>query len=243
MIKSIDPRTKIIVVLCISTLGVLINNITYLVGILLISMIVTKIFKGSIFVAIKKVRKILYILIGIIILQSIFIKEGNVLIGVESFKIITDVGLFKGIEFFLRIFIVILSGSILATSNIREMIQGLIQWKLPYDISFMVSIGIRFMPILLEEMRDAITAINLRGIDTKKMRLKEKINLYTYVLTPVVVGILTKAQKISISIESRGFRAYDSRTSVLTLKLSKIDYLIMAASISLSGYVLYSFIA
>jgi energy-coupling factor transport system permease protein len=123
------------------------------------------------------------------------------------------------------------------------MIQGLIQWKLPYDISFMVSIGIRFMPILLEEMKDAITAINLRGIDTKKLRLKEKIDLYTYALTPVVVGILTKAQKISISIESRGFRAYDLRTSVLTLKLSKIDYLIMTASISLSGYVLYSFIA
>lgn len=239
--RNVDPRTKIIIVICISTLAVLVQDIYYLTVILLFAVIVATLFKSNVFLAIKKVRKMMYILVAIIIVQSIFIKQGNVLIGIESFKIITDVGLIKGVEFFMRIFIIILSGCILATSNSREIIQGLVQWKLPYDLAFMVSIGIRFLPILMEEMQDTMTAINLRGIDAKSLKFKEKIQLYSYILTPVVVGTLTKAQKLSMSIEARAFRAYDTRTSIITLKFKTRDYLFMFISIVISFFISYSF--
>ncbi|WP_461204693.1 energy-coupling factor transporter transmembrane component T family protein [Clostridium sp. DL1XJH146] len=240
--RNIDPRTKIIIVICISTLGVLIQDIYYLMGILAISLMVGKIFKSNVYMAFKKLKKMLYILIAIVIVQSIFMKQGNVLIGTESFKIITDEGLLKGLEFIMRILIIIISGTILATSNTREIIQGLVQWKLPYDLAFMVSIGIRFLPILMEEMKDTMTAISLRGIDVKALKIKEKIELYSYILTPVVVGTLTKAQKLSMSIESRAFRAYDTRTSIITLKFRTMDYLLMVISILLAVLVGYSFV-
>ncbi len=239
--RNVDPRTKIIIVICISTLGVLIQDIYYLMGILVVSLIVGNLFRSNVFMAFKKLKKMLYILIAIVIVQSIFMKQGNVLIGTESFKILTDEGLLKGLEFIMRILIIIISGTILATSNTREIIQGLVQWKLPYDLAFMVSIGIRFLPILMEEMKDTMTAISLRGIDVKALKLKEKIELYAYILTPVVVGTLTKAQKLSMSIESRAFRSYDTRTSIITLKFKSTDYLLMFISISLALLVGYSF--
>lgn len=239
--RDVDPRTKIVIVICISTLAVLIQDMYYLTAILLLSILAGQIFKSNIFFVIKKLRKMIYILVGIVIMQSLFIKDGNVLIGIYDFKIITDVGLIKGIEFFMRIFIIILSGSILATSNSREIIQGLVQWKLPYDLAFMVSIGIKFLPIFMEEMKDAMTAINLRGIDIKALKLREKVQLYSYIFTPVVVGTFTKAQKLSMSIEARAFRAYDTRTSILTLKLKNKDYIFMFISILISLGIAVSF--
>lgn len=238
---KIDPRTKIITVMCISTMAVVIEDFVVLSLVLCLALICVYYFRGDLFLALKKMKYFIYIILGIVVLQSLFVSEGNVLVGTNSIKIITDVGLVKGVEFLLRMFIIILSGVILATSNTRYIIQGLKQWKVPYDIAFMVSLGIRFIPILLEEAKDTITAINLRGINIKKLRLKEKIELYSYILTPIVVSTLTRARQISISIEARGFRSYDKRTSILKLTMNKLDYFIVSLSLLITITIFFTY--
>lgn len=237
--KNLDPRTKIIIVLCISTLSILIENLLIEVVLIVIAALMVTALGGNVFQVAKKVRRLIFTLLGIMVIQSLFIKEGYMIIGIFNFKILTDIGLVKGLQFFLRMCIIILSGSILSTSNIREITQGLIEWRLPYDLVFMVTIGIRFLPIFMEEMKDTVTAIQLRGIDIKSLKLKEKLDLYAYILTPIVVGTLTKAQKLSLSIEARGFRAFDKRTSILELKLAKSDYFLMLLSITISISIVY----
>ena len=54
--------------------------------------------------------------------------------------------------------------------------------------------------------------------------------MYSYIFTPILVATISKAEKLSIAIEMRGFRAYDNRTSYLTLKMSGVDYLIIIMS-------------
>lgn len=236
---NIDPRTKIIIVICISTLAVIVEYIPILVFVLIIGVAFLTYFQGNYISILRKMRYFIYIVVGIVVIQSIFVNEGNVLISVGDFKIITDVGLTKGIEFLLRMFIIIVSGGIIATSNSRYLIQGLVQWKVPYDIAFMVNVGIRFVPILMEEAKDTVTAINLRGIDTKNLKIKEKVELYSYVFMPIIVSTLVRAQKVSVSVETRGFRAYNNRTSILKLKMLKRDYVIISISIIFTYLLLY----
>jgi len=95
----------------------------------------------------------------------------------------------------------------------------------------MVSIAIRFLPILKEEMSDMIIAIQLRGIDIKKVKLIKKIKIYKYIMLPIVTNSILKARELSLAMEMRGFRAYSTRTSYMVLKMNRLDYLIIASSI------------
>ena len=64
--------------------------------------------------------------------------------------------------------------------------------------------------MLRDEIRDSLTAIQLRGVDIKNIPIKERINLYSYIFTPILVETILKAERLSTAIEMRGFRAYES---------------------------------
>lgn len=226
----LDPRTKLVIVLCFSTLGIGTNKISILFIISIFAFLIAKLFKVDLKKSLKKIKGLFYILVFIALVQSIF-SQGEPLLYIGNFKILTIYGVKKAIEFILRMIIVILSVTIIGTSSSREIIQGFVQWKLPYDIAFMVALGIRFLPMIREEIRDSLIAIQLRGVDIKNIPIKERINIYSYIFTPILVETIFKAERISTAIEMRGFRAYESRTSFLVLKLTKWDYLIMLLNI------------
>jgi len=95
----------------------------------------------------------------------------------------------------------------------------------------MVSIAIRFLPVFKEEMVDMVIAIQLRGIDFKKVKLNQKLKIYKYILVPIVINSVLKAKELSVAMEMRGFRAYPSRTSYRMLKMQAIDYIIIGLCI------------
>lgn len=228
---KLDPRTKLITVLCISTLGLVIKDRGYLATVLILTIIVAKSYRVDLKRSFKKIKSLIYVLVLIAIIQSIFSQGGEVLFSIRNFTILTTRGLEKGLEFIFRMMIIIFSATIITTSNSREIVQGFVQWGLPYDIAFMVALGIRFLPILSQEIKDSLTAIQLRGVDIKTIPIRERISIYSYIFTPILVGTILKAEKLSTAIEMRGFRAYDNRTSYLILKMSKWDYIVISITI------------
>ncbi len=121
------------------------------------------------------------------------------------------------------------------------LLQGLLKCKIPYDLAFMVCIGLRFIPILSEEIKDTFIAIQIRGINIKKLKLKKKLELVSITLMPVVIGTIDKSKKLSASIESRGFRRYPTRTSIYELRFSLKDYFLIWIIIGLSGLIVFSY--
>ncbi len=217
--------------ICISSLAVWIQDIKYLFVILMMSIMVAHIVDSKFFSVIKKIKKMIGVFFAIIIIQSIFTKGGNPLIQIGEFTLLTDLGFERGIGFLLRITIILVSATILTTSTSREIIQGLVQWKIPYEIAFMVSVAIRFLPMLMEEVQNSLIAIQLRGIDLESLSFIEKIKIYSYIFTPIVVGTIIKSQQLSVAMETRGFRAYDKRTSYMKLSMENKDYFVMALSL------------
>src|SRR6056297_1207360 len=177
MTETLDPRTKLIVIFFISTLGLLFTDIIMLTVVFLIGFAVSKTFKADFFIFVKRLRKIIYLFFGIIVIQSIFVKSGDVIIGLGNIKLLTDVGLKRGLGYVYRVMIIVISGSIIATCDMRKIIQGLIDLKLPYDIAFMTSLGIKFLPLLVEEIKDTFVAIQLRGIKINKLPFKKRLEI------------------------------------------------------------------
>lgn len=228
---KIDPRPKLIIVLLLSTLALIYSDVYMLVIVLIISFLITLLVKSDILVTFLKLKKLLKLMLFIALMQSLLIKTGQPIIKLSSFVIVTDYGITSALQFVLRISIIVVSATILTTSTSREIVQGLVQWKCPYEIAFMVSIAIRFLPILREEMSDTVIAIQLRGIELNKIKLNKKIEIYKYILLPIVTNSILKARELSSAMEMRAFRAYSTRTSYMVLKMTIYDFLIIALSI------------
>ncbi len=228
--NNLDPRTKLAMVLVISTLAILYNNLLSLSILLIFTILIALAMQSDLFSILKRIKKLIILMVGIAFVQSVTTRTGNSILSIKGFTLITDYGLIKAMEFILRISIIIISSVIITTSNSREIVQGLIQMKVPYEIAFMVSIAIRFLPIFRDEMTDKVIALQLRGVDLKKIKLKEKLKVYKYLLLPITTNSILKAKELSTSMEMRGFRAYPERTSFLILKLKTLDYLIISIS-------------
>jgi len=230
LISKLDPRTKIAIVLSLSTLSLIYDDISMLIVILSVSCLCSVLMNSNLIAILVRLKKLICVMAAIAIVQSLFTKTGNTILKIGTVTLLTDYGIVKSLEFVLRLGIIIVSAAIITTSSSREIVQGLVQWRCPYEIAFMVSVAIRFLPIFKEEMTDMVIAIQLRGIDLKRVKLKKKIKVYKYILFPIVTNSILKAKELSTAMEMRGFRAYPSRTSYMTLKMQNTDYIIIVIS-------------
>ena len=228
--SKLDPRTKIVIVLSLSTLSLIFDDILMLVVFLSVSCLCSVLMNSNLIAILARLKKLICVMAAIAIVQSLFTKTGNPIIKIGTFTLLTDYGIVRSLKFVLRLGIIIVSAAIITTSSSREIVQGLVQWRCPYEIAFMVSVAIRFLPIFKEEMTDMVIAIQLRGIDLKRVELKKKIKVYKYILFPIVTNSILKAKELSTAMEMRGFRAYHSRTSYMTLKMQNTDYILIAIS-------------
>jgi energy-coupling factor transport system permease protein len=233
-LKDFDPRTKLVLVLCLSTLGVFIQDAIILVLVFCVSVLLSIASGSQLFVLIKKFRRILWLFVAIAVIQSIFVPSGRILLNIGQIKLITAGGLYKGIAMVLRMSIVMVSASIMATSNSREIVQGLVQWKTPYEIAFMVSVAIRFLPMLTDEIKNVVTAVQLRGIELDKIPVRQRLKVYSYLIMPVVSGAVIRSRELATAMETRAFRAYPRRTSYMVLTMQRGDYSVIFMSLTIS---------
>lgn len=210
--REFDPRTKLIITAIFSSSAVIMNDIISQVLLLILVVLTIKSLYISPIKLIKKLRKLLYLFIFIALIQCVFTSSGQTIFYAFDWLRITDDGVTAAITIVLRVIIIIFSGAITTTSSPGELASGLAAWKVPYEIVFMVYIGIRFLPYIKEELNDSIIAVQLTGVDIKHISIKNKLSIYTYILTPAVISALTRARQISIAAEMRGFRAYDRRS-------------------------------
>lgn len=225
-----DPRTKLVVVIALSSLGVVIKDASLLALVLVVGIIVSHHFGASMLRAYHRLKKLLVMLFLIAVLQSLFNGQGEPLLVWGDFTFLTSGGLMRGVEFLLRMAIVLLSATIVATADEREMVQGLVQSKVPYELAFMVSLGVRFLPMLAQELQDTMVALQLRGIELKKIPWRSRLETYVYLLLPVLVGTIKKAEAISLSMETKGFRARHQRSSFRRLRFAPRDVVWMIGS-------------
>ncbi|MGI6359113.1 MAG: energy-coupling factor transporter transmembrane component T family protein [Bacillota bacterium] len=228
--SRLDPRTKLVIVLSISSLGVFIGDPWVLLGVAGVSWLLATLLGGNPGGAARRWRRMLWLFLPIVLMQSVFAPGGMRLLGIGSLTLLSSGGLLKGLAMLCRLLIVVVAASIMTTSNSRDVVQGLIQWKLPYEIAFMVSLAARFLPMLGEEVRDSLTALQLRGIEPEALPLRKRLQLYSYLLMPVMVSTVIRAEQLSLAMEMRAFRAFPTRTSHRSLQLRGADYAWMLGS-------------
>lgn len=126
----------------------------------------------------------------------------------------TEEGLVKGLGYFYRLAIMVLASFMLIwTTNIRDLMVGLVRLGIPYRYAFAIFMALRFLPIVQQEV-DAVKAAHAIRGRASRSPVAHRFKLWQRYLFTVIVNGLRKAENTALAIESRGFGAFPTRSYV-----------------------------
>lgn len=224
-IHKLDPRVKIIGTLLYlislflfrSIPGYLVATI-FLFGCIRLSKVPIKfILKGL---------KPIFILLLITVIFNLFLTSGgNVLVHVWIFKI-TEEGVRTAVYMAVRLVYLIMGASLMTftttptalTDAIEKLLYPLNKIKVPvHEIAMMMSIALRFIPILLEETDKIMKAQIARGADLESGNIIQKARAMIPILVPLFVSAFRRANDLAMSMEARCYRGGEGRTKMKPL--------------------------
>ena len=126
-----------------------------------------------------------------------------------------DQGLWPGVRISVQIILFYIPGALfLRTTRTGDAMSGL-RRVIPYRLSFLVLISVRFVPFFSREMEDIMAAQRLRGARLLPRQMLDPRNwrdLFHCLLLPLMVRALKTADEVSRSAEARGFGVRKERT-------------------------------
>lgn len=228
-----DSRTLLLLVLVLTTLAITFNHPLWLLGLLLLCISVMSIWQISLLRLVKRLKRLGGLIGILVIIHSVTYKTGVPLLVLGERVLVTSGGLLGALSVLLRIAVILAAALLLTLRDSQQLVTALVQMKVPHELAYMILLGIRFIPVLGEEFQDALTAIQLRGVDLKKIKAADKLRIYTAILMPVVAGALLKARRIATAMEARAYRAKPARTWLEWPRLSRADWQLIIASVVL----------
>lgn len=230
LLYSIDPRAKIVSFLFLMiSIFIYKNLLSFLPIIILISLffILSKIpFKH----VLRGLKPILILLI-ITIFFHFFFTPGKVLVKFLFLKLTLE-GLNRGIFIGTRLIVLILISSILTfTTSPLELTKGLEFLTLPLskigfpstELIMMITIALRFIPVLVEEANRIIVAQVSRGASLEEGNLIKRAKNLIPILIPLFISAFRRAEDLAVAMEVRCFQPGKKRTYMRRLIWHKKD--------------------
>ena len=239
LIHKLDPRTKLV-----GTVGFIVSVFLFhtfpgyavatlfLAGIILLSKVPVKfIFKGL---------KTIFMLLLITIFFNMILTPGEVLWKLGFIKV-TKEGLVLAGTMAIRLVYLVIGSSIMTltttpnqlTDGLERLLRPLNKIHVPvHDIAMMMSIALRFIPILLEETDKIMKAQIARGADFENGNLIQKAKNMVPLLVPLFISAFRRANDLAMAMEARCYHGGDNRTQMKPLRYKKADhiaYLVLAA--------------
>jgi energy-coupling factor transport system permease protein len=141
-------------------------------------------------------------------------------------------GLIYGMIQSMRFFSATAMSTILVMStHPSDLILGLKKLGVPEKIAFMLTVSIRFLPVLLEEARRILVAQRLRGL--KLTGLRGNLRGFRYLVVPLVIDSLRHARRVAIAAEVRGFTG--KRTEIRELHFNQRDVAVLCGAAIIMG--------
>lgn len=181
---------------------------------------------------VRKMRIILIFGLFIFLVQIICVKGGRPLwqldLSVLHFTIWSE-GFWGGVGMMLR-FVNVIGSSYLfvTTTNPNRLAYALMQAGLPYRAGFMLITALRFIPLFHLELAQVKNAQMAKGIELEGLSLRRLLRTVKYLLVPLVISVLSKVDTLTISMESRAFGLYRTRSYMAAQPLTGKDKLAIA---------------
>ncbi|WP_034443823.1 energy-coupling factor transporter transmembrane component T family protein [Butyrivibrio sp. AE2032] len=243
VIHRLDPRVKIVGTFSFIISLFLVNNFIgyaiaglFLVICIKLSNVPPKfIFRGM---------KAIFFLLLITMVFNLFLTPGEAIFSFWKFQI-TKEGIKLAAMMGIRLVFLITGSSLMTltttpnnlTDGLENLLNPLKKIRVPvHEISMMMSIALRFIPILMEETDKIMKAQMARGADFESGSLIQRAKSLIPLLVPLFISAFRRANDLAMAMEARCYRGGEGRTKMKPLiykKRDAIGYLVIVLFVAL----------
>lgn len=237
VIHRLDPRTKLVGTLAYLIALFIFNNpyvfalaAFFLIALILLSHVPFRFI-------LKGLKPVLFLLLFTVIINMLFVK-GTPLFSIWKITV-TKEGVKQALSMGVRLVLLILGSNLMTltttptrlTAGMEHLMRPLKLIGVPvHEIAMMMSIALRFIPILMEETDRIMKAQLARGADFESGNLFKKIRSFVPVLVPLFVSAFRRANDLAMAMEARCYHGGKGRTQYRPLRYGRRDavaYLIL----------------
>lgn len=232
VIHKLDPRVKLFSTLIFIISLFSFKGLAALAVATIVLFAVIKLSKVPLKFMVKGLKAIM-ILMLLTAFFNLFLTPGEALVSFWKFKITAE-GLKNAVIMTIRLTYLILGTSIMTlTTTPNQLTDGLEKALMPlgkigipvHAIAMMMSIALRFIPILIEETDKIMKAQMARGADFESGNLLQKVKSMVPLLVPLFVSAFRRADDLAMAMEARCYHGGEGRTKMKPLHYQGRDRL------------------
>ncbi len=240
VVHRLDPRTKLFGTMIFIISLFFANNLWCYAAATLFLAVSVKLSRVP-FKFIVRGLKAIVVLLLISISFNLFLTDGRVLFRIGFLKV-TEEGLKLAFFMGMRLMYLVIGSSVMTltttpnqlTDGLEKSLGALNRLHVPvHEISMMMSIALRFIPILVEETDKIMKAQMARGADFESGNLIQKAKNMIPLLVPLFVSAFRRATDLAMAMEARCYRGGIGRTKMKPLRYEGRDHV---AYVILLGY-------
>lgn len=232
VIHKMDPRMKIVLTMFLIVLIFLCKNVVSLFLVVLCTFMLVLVSKIRLKTVLKSIKPLTVIII-ITSLLNLFYGTGEPLVEFWRLKITLN-GIETAVFMAVRIITLVVISSLLTyttsptelTDSIERLLKPLKYLKVDvHSIAMTMTIALRFIPTLIEEIQKIMAAQKSRGADMESGGLIHRAKALIPVLIPLFVSAFRRANELAYAMECRCYRGGDGRTKMKVMKMTARDYI------------------
>lgn len=231
VIHELDPRVKLSgTLLFIISLFFFKNPAGFVIAALFLC-IVIRLSKVPFKYMVKGMKSILILLL-MTVFFNLFLTQGTPIFKIWRITVTWE-GLALAVTMAVRLTMLIIGSSIMTltttpnnlTDGMEKGMRPLKFFKIPvHEVAMMMSIALRFIPILLEETDKIMKAQLARGADFESGNLIKRAKAMVPLLVPLFISAFRRANDLAMAMEARCYRGGEGRTKMKPLIYKRKDY-------------------
>ena len=162
---------------------------------------------------------------------NLFLVPGKVVVQIWILKI-TEEGIRQAIKIGIRLIYLVMGSSVMTltttpnqlTDGLEKLMRPLNKIKVPvHEIAMMMSIALRFIPILMEETDKIMKAQLARGADFESGNFLHRLKNMLPILLPLFASAMRRANELAYAMDARCYHGGEGRTKMKPLRYGYRD--------------------
>lgn len=117
------------------------------------------------------------------------------------------------------------------TAGLESLMRPLRRFNLPVtEITLTLTLSLRFIPLVLEEVQNLVRSVRTRAINWKKLGIRKSLQVWLMVSERLLENLLLRAEQIASAMTVRGFTSpSEHRVQWHQLRLRRGDWVALAS--------------
>ena len=224
-IHRLDPRVKIVCTLLFLVSLFIQNSLPgYVIATIYLGCVI-RLSKVPLKYILKGLKPVVILLLFTVVMNLFLTDGGETLVQFGIFTI-TENGLRTSVFMAVRLMYLVAGSSIMTfttspnglTDGMEKLLHPLNRFNVPvHEVAMMMSIALRFIPILLEETDKIMKAQQARGADFESGNIIQRAKAMVPILVPLFVSAFRRANDLAMAMEARCYHGGDGRTKMKPL--------------------------